>query len=393
MIRLPVARLAPDQVLARAAPDPDTPTADRLCAGTALTADSIADLERAGTEACWIRCAPASGLEDRLPVDLDNAQRAACAAVQAIFTVLEQNASARVDIAPADQAVQDLARVIREHPTAPLHFTDLPSVGHNLARHSAWTAYLALVIGVRLEAYVVKQRNQALGGEHARETNNLGLGALLHDIGWAGLAPDLRLRRHEELDRRQVAETRKHPEIGFDLIRKEVEPSAANIALNHHQRWDGEGYPRRSAGVNGTTETGLSGQQIPVFSRITAVANQYRRLLEQPLADGRMRPAVQALFEMRFAVYREWFDPEVETMLYSIAPPFPLGHGVQLSGGQRAVVTDFNPQAPCQPTVHVLTDRAETPLPDGKTFSADLSRTHEAHIRRHYDEPVARYLF
>ncbi|HAF71187.1 MAG: Putative signaling protein [Acetothermia bacterium 64_32] len=89
-------------------------------------------------------------------------------------------------------------------------------------------------------------------------------GALLHDIGKLGV-PDSILLKPGKLDEKEWAEMRKHPEYAYELL-SEIEflRPALDIPYCHHERWDGNGYPR-----------GLKGEEIPLAARIFAVVDAW----------------------------------------------------------------------------------------------------------------------
>lgn len=93
--------------------------------------------------------------------------------------------------------------------------------------------------------------------------------APMHDTGKIGI-PDEILKKPGKLNPREWTTMKRHTEIGFEILSRSRAPLfqlAAEVALNHHERWDGSGYPR-----------GLSGSEIPESARIVAVADVFDAL-------------------------------------------------------------------------------------------------------------------
>jgi putative two-component system response regulator len=96
--------------------------------------------------------------------------------------------------------------------------------------------------------------------------SDLGMAAVLHDVGKIGI-PDLLLLKPGPLTPEERLVVQKHAEIGYRMLsdsRSAVVSLGATIALSHHERWDGGGYPR-----------GLAGAQTPIEARITSVVDAF----------------------------------------------------------------------------------------------------------------------
>lgn len=97
--------------------------------------------------------------------------------------------------------------------------------------------------------------------------DELGYSSIMHDVGKL-LIPDSVLGKPGKLTEAEWQVMRQHPEFGYRILsQKEFFATAREVALCHHERWDGAGYPR-----------GLRGEQIPLAARITAVADIYDAL-------------------------------------------------------------------------------------------------------------------
>ncbi len=96
------------------------------------------------------------------------------------------------------------------------------------------------------------------------QLRDLALAAKLHDVGKAFLKPGI-LDMPRKLSDKEMEEIKKHPEIGYWLLKSDSRyQKVAEYVRHHHERWDGLGYPG-----------GLKGGEIPLFSRIIAVADAY----------------------------------------------------------------------------------------------------------------------
>lgn len=101
-------------------------------------------------------------------------------------------------------------------------------------------------------------------GMNKMDIEKIKIAGLMHDIGKIGV-PDEILNKEEKLTEDEWERIKKHAEAGFRILDSGREFSQiADCVLSHHERWDGKGYPR-----------GLQKEEIPLFSRIIAIADSY----------------------------------------------------------------------------------------------------------------------
>ena len=109
--------------------------------------------------------------------------------------------------------------------------------------------------------------SQAIGiavGLSETENNKLKVLGLLHDIGKIAIEENI-LNKPDKLTEQELDEIKRHPEIGYRILKSSQDMSElAEYTLAHHERFDGLGYPR-----------GLKTKEIPLLSRIVAVADAY----------------------------------------------------------------------------------------------------------------------
>jgi putative nucleotidyltransferase with HDIG domain len=157
------------------------------------------------------------------------------------------------------------------------------------AGHSQRTAEISVAIGRALKL-------------DEKQLNEIEYGGLLHDIGKMGI-PEQILRKPASLDADEMALMRKHPHIGGEMTTgvaflERIRP----MIRNHHERWDGSGYP-----------DALRGSDIPLSARIVAVADTYDAIVsDRPYSTGRPPDeAMKILLKLAGAT----LDAEVVTAL------------------------------------------------------------------------------
>jgi putative nucleotidyltransferase with HDIG domain len=136
-------------------------------------------------------------------------------------------------------------------------------------------------------------------GYPEQDLPELGRGALLHDIGKIGV-PDAILLKPGKLDPAEWTEMRKHPQIGYDILKSvDFLKRSAEVVLCHQERFDGGGYPR-----------GLVGEDIPLTARIFAIADTfdamtsnrpYRKALDPEIARQEIDRCAGSQFDPRCA--------------------------------------------------------------------------------------------
>jgi HD-GYP domain-containing protein (c-di-GMP phosphodiesterase class II) len=229
----------------------------------------------------------------------------------------------------------------------PIFLDQMSRLGSDTVGHATAVAHLSLLLGIKLESYLIDQRKR-LPGNRAKDVVSLGVAGMLHDIGKTEL-PESAAKAWETAPPETEGDLelyKSHVQRGYEKIRGEVEPTAAAAVLNHHQHFDGSGFP--SVVHSDGASTRREGQQIHVFARILHVADLFDRLATTD--TGARRTNLEVFFLMRTSC-SGWCDPVILQVLQQIAPPFPPGCRVSLSDGSSAIVTQVDAIDPFKPVV------------------------------------------
>lgn len=195
----------------------------------------------------------------------------------------------------------------------------------------------------------------ALGGHLGYPEDTLvelGIGALLHDIGKLKLPAEL-LQKSGSLTPAERALMQKHTAFGFRLLEHtpDLPRSALLVALQHHENVDGSGYPK-----------GCLAERTHQFSRLVAVVDRYVGMTsDRPQRDGvSPEQAVKTLYELRGTELDEKF---VDAFIQLLGV-YPVGSMVELSSGEVGIVIGNSPKQRLRPKVLViLNERKEKALP------------------------------
>lgn len=339
-------------VLARPIPLPQSPYRYLLQRDREITSDMVLRLKELGILEVWIRHRDLEFLEDVIDATLGEHQRTVYQHVRRNFESIMRDSSADIDLVHFQSAISELFAYLKASTAGNILLQKLDAFDNYLTSHSANVCYLALLLGMKLDNYLIAQRHFKSARE-AKDLHLLGLGCLLHDIGKMRIPPGI-LYKPDRLTDEEMEEMRRHTTYGYQLVTNSVPSPAAQVVLNHHQRWDGAGYPARIDRQTGDRLPPLGGTQIPIFSRIAIVADVYDAATSNRCYSQAKLP-VEVLAEMRTRC-RGAFDPVVEAAFYRIVPPFPIGQVVTLSDGIEAVVVEFNPDSPTRPKVRCLRD-------------------------------------
>lgn len=202
-------------------------------------------------------------------------------------------------------------------------------------------------------------------GLSEQDLSELGMGALLHDIGKVDL-PDRVRWKDEHFTVAEIQFYQEHVAHGVSLARKmQLGAGAAQVIAQHHEHVDGTGFPQR-----------LPAERISLPARIVALVNRYDNLCN-PQNPAKALTPHEAL-SLMFAQMKSRFDPAMLSAFIRMMGVYPPGSVVQLTDERYALVVSVNSARPLKPRVVVHDAR----VPREEALIVDLEDEPLLGIRR-----------
>jgi putative nucleotidyltransferase with HDIG domain len=218
---------------------------------------------------------------------------------------------------------------MRAKPNAVINLSNIYTTDGFLYHHSVNVSIMAMAIGMEY-------------GLAEKQLLDLGVGTLLHDIGKLKIPPEV-LNKPGRLTPEEFEIVKEHTIYGYEMLRAQDDIStvSAHVALQHHERVDGTGYPR-----------GLTGAEMHIFGKITAVADVYEALTANRVYRKGQLP--HEALELLLGACGSHFDREIVELFLRTISIYPIGMTVVLNSGETGVVTHVHPNHPQRPTVRIL---------------------------------------
>jgi len=200
-----------------------------------------------------------------------------------------------------------------------------------LARKSVNVCILALAFGKHI-------------GIPKDKMYELGLGALLHDIGMIQI-PSRILLKKQPLTPAERTIMEKHTEYGLAILAKtqEIPVNVLKIVHSHHERMDGKGYPQK-----------LQDKEIGLLVRMVTIASVYEALTRERFYTETLTPV--AALKYLYTSGKAIFDAQLVEKFIQALGIYPSGCVVVLNSGEIGVVVNVNPQDRLRPTLRIVTN-------------------------------------
>ncbi len=293
-----------------------------------------------------------------------------------------------IDVKGVLAVMEEVLKSLRDNRQLIQFLGSIEDISGGLYQHLSRVCCLSIALGLRLQEYMNQQKRER--GFQIDITDkwlvNLATGALFHDIGKIRDQETLDFFRHEPTFNNEDWERAKqHVLSGYEMLANLEEPTIRAIARNHHQRYDGTGFP---AGPDGAPK---KGEEIDFFSRLVAVCNVYDRLLDYENPAKEKTLPVVALWHLKND-YKGYFDPLVLREFLRMVNPFPKGDDVVLTGGVRAKVQEYQDDDPCRPVVVLLAKNSAGTSVPYKPINLSKKKD-DFEIIGHRDTYVAHFIY
>ena len=196
-----------------------------------------------------------------------------------------------------------------------------------------------------------------------KELRWLATGALFHDLGMMAVPAEI-VDKPGELADEEFESVKDHPERGYEIFKTTdlFDARAGAVVLQHHERYQGQGYPE-----------GMAGKDINPLAQIAGIADVYDALTSDRPYRKAYKP--NEAVEMLLSWGEELFDARILQQFLSVIAAYPVGFHVMLSSGESGLVVANNPGFTLRPVVRVLY-RGERELdPHPEPYDIDLSQT------------------
>jgi HD-GYP domain-containing protein (c-di-GMP phosphodiesterase class II) len=244
-----------------------------------------------------------------------------------------------------------LARIM-DHPQSMLTqfcIQKMQEFDRTLASHALDVGVLSMIIGHEMQY-------------GPKDQEDLGIGAMLHDVGYLRLPRNL-YRKGRELSTHEYSLMQQHPQLSIAAITQamagSISETTRRIIVEHHERLDGSGFPQ-----------GLRGDAVLGLSQLVGLVDTYDGMVSWRTEQAPMLPhdAIRQLFVLG---EKGRFDKALVEVTIKALGVYPIGSLIRLNTGERAIVVGIHPEHRLKPTVKIVTGPQGEPY--GEPLTVDLA--------------------
>lgn len=209
------------------------------------------------------------------------------------------------------------------------HVYDIKERSADIYEHSISICSMSILVALKMQL-------------NHKQTHDIGVGALLHDIGLRYLTVNYKDQDVKELTEMEYVEYKKHPVYGYTALKEDtwLSSQSKNIILYHHESLDGSGFPLRAT-------------KIPLEAKIVSICDVFDEMI---CGIGCKRCKVYEAIEYlkNFKDYK--YDGIIVKVFLSFVAVYPVGSKVRLVSGEKAIVVKQNGEFPDRPIIKIIED-------------------------------------
>ena len=237
-----------------------------------------------------------------------------------------------IDVEPLRHTVDDMIVSLKNRPEALLLLLNVKHKESYTTEHQLRVSILALGFGIFL-------------GMSNEQLKTLGLAGLLYDIGKARM-PSLVLNKPAKITREDALILQHHPEESYRILSKvpSLSEVVKEVALSHHERIDGKGYPRH-----------IHKDRVSRYAKVISIIDCYDAIISNR-AYSKAKTATDAMKVLQDNS-GDKFDRFLVEKFVEWLTPYPVGSIVELKSGEVAIVLNVSHQSPSKPKLLIVSDK------------------------------------
>jgi HD-GYP domain-containing protein (c-di-GMP phosphodiesterase class II) len=267
----------------------------------------------------------------------------ACDFIEEVYAAIRKDHP--IDLQGIQKNVNAIIGLLKENSNIFIFLNGFDDVERNyLVTHSVNVAFYSLLIGQAL-----KYTDQQL--------LELGTGTILIDAGMTKI-PVYIVHKQSNLTESEFQMIKAHPVHGYKILNstQNINEIISGISLQHHEQFDGKGYPR-----------GLKGKEIDEYARIASIADSF----ESQTSKRSYREKVGAYHAMKNLLASGFnkFDPEILRLFLSIMSVYPIGSLIQLNDNSIGIVIGSIVEKPLRPIIKLIFDQTNKKISETRIIN------------------------
>lgn len=346
MINISVSELKPGMRLTQDVRLPDGRLL--LLAGFAIKPLYIRKLDAFKVQSVYIEEGPYELIEEYTEEKL---YKEAHTTIRKVFALVRDNKE--VDFSIVKKTVNEIIQMIISNETVMMQITGVRDIDNYTFLHCVDVCIYSVIIGKKL-------------GYSKEQLINLGMGAILHDIGKCKIPLEI-LQKPDKLTDKEFSTMKLHTVFGCEIIKSAYGLSSkiGNIAFQHHEKWDGSGYP-----------IGIKSEIIDPFSRIVTIADIYDALTADRVYKNKVLPHIAAEYIKNNSA--KLFDPYLVELFLTTIAVYTEGTIVLLNTGEVGSVLSTGRTSCTKQKINIIANKAGPPVL--KPYTIDLEKSPDVEI-------------